>query len=149
MVLVIFMLVIYHAWFFTESYLIYPVLQPFDVISRCVQIFILFWFSVHSVPYNRLPKSQRVATYFIPVPGYFKLQRVSQSTWLFCKLGFTTLYFLVTRNGSQLFTMKCVTTKLINGLSTVPHTLTCIWQKLEKIIFLHNSFGHSLTSILI
>ena len=27
------------------------------------------------------------------------------------KLGFTTLSFLVTRNGSQLFTMKCVTAK--------------------------------------
>ena len=65
------------------------------------------------------------------------------------KLGFTTLSFLVTRNGSQLFTVKCVTAKQINGLSAVSHTLTCNWQKLVWIIFLHNSFGHSLTSILI
>ena len=31
-----------------------------------------------------------------------------------------------------------------NGLSTVSHTLTCIWQNLEQILFLHNSFGHAL-----
>ena len=41
-IFVISMLVIYHAYFFTESCLIYPVLKPFDVISKCVQILIVF-----------------------------------------------------------------------------------------------------------
>ena len=75
-------LIIYHAYFFTESlpYLIHTVLKPFDVISKCVQILILFQVSVYSVPYNRPPISKRVPAYFFPVPGYFKLQRVSHST---------------------------------------------------------------------
>ena len=36
------MRVIYFAYFFTESHLIYPVLKPFDVISKCVQILVSF-----------------------------------------------------------------------------------------------------------
>ena len=47
--------------------------------------------------------------------GVFVTPCVNTTRLPILKLGFTTLSFLVTRNGSQLFTVKCVTAKRIKG----------------------------------